>query len=134
MIRLGTADSAPTGRRGWAMSLSRRQQRLLEEINDAVGRSDPLLARKLAVFSQLAVGESMPRHEQLGTLASRLRAGAAAIVTLIARVGATMARATGAAVCWPAGHPPARPAAAPGTPGTGARGAPSSDQPGPARP
>jgi len=49
------------------MSLSRRQQRLLSRIDDAVSRSDPQLAGMLAVFGRLAASEPMPRRVELRT-------------------------------------------------------------------
>lgn len=84
------------------MSLSRRQRRLLQEMSDAVSRSDPLLARKLAVFSQLSAGQPMPRREQLRTLASRIRAALLPAATRPA-AGRRLPAATG-----PGGHASAR--------------------------
>lgn len=49
------------------MSLSRRQQRLLNRIDDAESRSAPRLAGMLAVFARLTAGEPMPRREELRT-------------------------------------------------------------------
>lgn len=53
------------------MSLSRRQQRLLKTIDDAVSRSDPHLASMLAIFGRLTRGEEMPGCEQLQAPAPR---------------------------------------------------------------
>lgn len=121
------------------MSLSRRQQRLLNQIDAAVSRSDPRLAGMLAVFTRLTAGEPMPRREQLRTLAGRIRAGlllaAIAITTLIIIAASTMARATGAtAALGPTGLLPARRGGAPGTPATGSRPGLPPGQAGPARP
>jgi Protein of unknown function (DUF3040) len=81
------------------MSLSRRQQRLLNQIDEAVSRSDPRLAGMLAVFTRLTAGEPMPCREQLRTLVGWIRAAlvlaATAITTLIIVAAGTMARATG---------------------------------------
>jgi hypothetical protein len=49
------------------MSLSRRQQRLLNRIDDEESRSAPGLAGMLAVFARLTAGEPMPRREELRT-------------------------------------------------------------------
>jgi hypothetical protein len=55
------------------MSLSRRQERLLRGIGEAVSRSDPRLAGTLAVFARLTAGEAMPGREQLHTAGSQIR-------------------------------------------------------------
>ena len=57
------------------MSLSRRQRRLLNRIDDAVSGSDSRLASMLAIFGQLAADEDLPGQEQLRTQRSWARAG-----------------------------------------------------------
>jgi hypothetical protein len=91
------------------MSLSPRQQRLLDHIDAALSHADPRLAGQLAVFGRLTAGQPMPRREELRTPASRIRAAAAAcgaaITALTIRAGATMARAGGATAWLPQAGP-----------------------------
>jgi len=47
------------------MRLSLIQRWRLRRIGKAVGRADPRLAAKLAMFSRLAAGDPMPAHERL---------------------------------------------------------------------
>ena len=47
------------------MSLSRREQLLLDRAATALRRADPDLAVKFALFRQAADGEPVPRHERL---------------------------------------------------------------------
>jgi hypothetical protein len=49
--------------------LSVREQRQLDTIGEAVGRSDARLASMLATFARLTAGEPMPDREQLARLA-----------------------------------------------------------------
>ena len=98
------------------MCLSAREQRLLEQIGEDLGRSDPRLASMLAVFGRCTAGEAMPGREQLRTLASRaraaLRAAAAAAATLIVWAAALDPRAWsqhGRGAPAPAGKRPPQP-------------------------
>jgi hypothetical protein len=47
------------------MRLSLIERWRLRRIGRAVGRADPRLAGKLAIFSRLAAGDPMPGHERL---------------------------------------------------------------------
>ena len=47
------------------MSIPRRQQRRLDEIGDAICRSDPRLASMAAHFTRLFAADDMPASEQL---------------------------------------------------------------------
>ena len=47
------------------MWLSLTERWRLRRIGKAVGRADPRLAAKLAIFSRLAAGDPMPGHERL---------------------------------------------------------------------
>jgi hypothetical protein len=67
------------------MCMSVGEQRQLDTIGEAVGRSDARLAAMLAIFGRLAAGEPMPDREQLTRLAGRAPAA-------LHRVGAVMAR------------------------------------------
>ena len=111
------------------MSLSRRQRRLLNRIDDAVSGSDSRLASMLAIFGQLAADEDLPGQEQLRTQRSWARAGlprgavsrgGAAIAMLIIRavrgcergIGAAEAACTAACIAggyWPASTPSGHP-------------------------
>jgi hypothetical protein len=51
--------------------MSVREQRQLDTIDEAVGRSDARLAGMLAIFGRLTAGEPMPDREQLIRLAGR---------------------------------------------------------------
>jgi hypothetical protein len=57
------------------MSLSRRQQRLLTGIDDAVSRSDPRMASLPAVFGSITADQPMPRREELRGPVSPIRGG-----------------------------------------------------------
>jgi Protein of unknown function (DUF3040) len=47
------------------MSLSTREQRILDSIKDGLVGSDPELASLLVTFDRLASGEAMPRREKV---------------------------------------------------------------------
>lgn len=47
------------------MRLSLIERWRLRRMAKAVGRADPRLAAKLAIFSRLAAGDPMPGHERL---------------------------------------------------------------------
>lgn len=47
------------------MSLSAREQQVLDSIKDQLTDSDPKLARLLATFTRLASGEEMPLREKI---------------------------------------------------------------------
>jgi hypothetical protein len=47
------------------MRLSLRERRSLRRINRTLRGADPRLASMLDMFSRLAAGDAMPRHEQL---------------------------------------------------------------------
>lgn len=47
------------------MSLSAREQQVLDSIKDQLADSDPKLARLLATFTRLASGEEMPLREKI---------------------------------------------------------------------
>jgi hypothetical protein len=88
------------------MSLSRRQERLLERIGGEVCRCDPALASMLAIFARLTSGLDMPGHEQLpapplSRCRAALAAAASAAAALTCRVAAGCTRAVraGAAAC-----------------------------------
>ncbi len=49
------------------MRLSLIERWRLRRMAKAVGRADPRLAAKLAIFSRLAAGDPMPGHERLST-------------------------------------------------------------------
>jgi hypothetical protein len=70
------------------MCLSAREQRQLDDIGEAVRRSDARLASMLVIFGRLAAREPMPEREKLpappGPVGSALRAAAAAAARLIA--------------------------------------------------
>ena len=68
------------------MRPSRRRQRLLTEIEEAICRSDPLLASMLATFGRLTSGEQMPDREQVRTPASRLMTAVHAAATVVTRM------------------------------------------------
>jgi hypothetical protein len=57
------------------MALSRRQQRLLEVIDQQMTSADPRLAWLLGTFGRLWAGEPLPAREQLPTRASRFWSG-----------------------------------------------------------
>ncbi len=67
------------------MCMSVREQRQLDTIGEAVGRSDARLTAMLAIFGRLTAGEPMPDREQLTRLGGRAPAA-------LHRVGAAMAR------------------------------------------
>jgi hypothetical protein len=66
------------------MCLSVREQRQLDTIDEAVGRSGDQLASMLATFGRLTAGEPMPDREQIAKLGRAGRTWHAA--------GAAMAR------------------------------------------
>ena len=60
------------------MSLSAREQQVLDSIKDQLADSDPKLARLLATFTRLASGEEMPLREKIRSgLLRASRAGGA---------------------------------------------------------
>jgi hypothetical protein len=70
------------------MCLSARDQRQLNDIGEALRRSDARLASMLVIFARLGAGEPMPGCENVaapsGRAGSVLRATAAAAARLIA--------------------------------------------------
>ncbi|MGH3195101.1 MAG: hypothetical protein ACRDNT_04025 [Streptosporangiaceae bacterium] len=122
------------------MSLSRRQQRLLTGIDNAVSRSDPRLASMLATFGQLTTAEPMPRRGELRGPATRIRdalllatAVIAAVITRAAGAACRTLRRAAATCPRPAVRSRARHATSPGTPAAGTRTAGPPDRPGPSR-
>ena len=66
------------------MSIPRRQQRLLEEIGDAISRSDPRLTSMTSHFTRLFAEDDMPALEQLTrSPLARYKAAAAAVVAAL---------------------------------------------------
>jgi hypothetical protein len=70
------------------MCLGAREQRQLDDIGEAVSRSDARLASMMVIFGRLAAGEPIPEREQLPAAAGRARtalhAAAAAVAGLVA--------------------------------------------------
>jgi hypothetical protein len=58
-----------------AMSLSAREEQILDSMEDGLARSDPKLTWMLATFTRLASGEEMPAREKIrpARLLARLR-------------------------------------------------------------
>src|SRR5215470_16423685 len=55
------------------MTTAARQRRVLSTIECMLRRTDPRLAAKFSMFSQLTSGEEMPRTEQMTSLSPRRR-------------------------------------------------------------
>ena len=53
------------------MSLSKWERQALGAIEDGLARSDPALASRLGIFSQLAFGKEMPTRGKIGALRRR---------------------------------------------------------------
>jgi hypothetical protein len=69
------------------MSLSAREHRQLDDIGEAVRRSDPRLASMMIIFGRLAAGEPMPEREGFaapGRARRVMYAAAAALARLVA--------------------------------------------------
>jgi hypothetical protein len=119
---------------------SRRQQRVLAEIRDALRGSDPRLVAKFSMFTRLTQDEEIPRFERVRAsplrwaVPGRLRPGAIlfvpALVAALLGIMLVLATARPAASCATAaghGHQPPRsvasqrswmvPSCSPGSPG-----------------
>jgi hypothetical protein len=70
------------------MCLSTRERRQLDDIGEAVRRSDPRLASMMIIFGRLSAGEPMPERERFAAAPGRVRralhAAAAALARLVA--------------------------------------------------
>lgn len=92
------------------MSLSAREQHVLDGIADGLAGSDPRLTSRLAMFARLTTGEEMPAREMTGRApadAGRLRprlcspraAPLVWLVIVIALIAVAMAARSGGQAC-----------------------------------
>lgn len=86
------------------MILSRREQRLLREIDAALSASDPRLASMLAIFTRLTANEPLPRRaaHHVTRWARVTAAMALAVMAALLAYGAVSAGRVGSTVTFPA--------------------------------